>query len=374
MRPTTRSTSSGLNRRPVVTIWRPMSSATAVVPSRARRIEALSWALARSTSAEVTFMERRDHSRRVKWTRSSSWVRLELVSVRVAGGEAHEAVGQSVLRDEVAELAAKVVRGTHGAVPVTNDSLCDEGSEVVGVAPANTLNGNGDVGSAHGVVTEADLGTNEVGLRLLLGSGGLGRVVLGLRGEVGEVLLGEVDELLVGNTTSANEDHAVGSVVGLDVVLEIGALDALDVLLGSEDGAAEGLALEGSGVQVVKDDLLELLVDLLLLAEDDITLALDGLGLELGVLEDIGEDVDGGGDVVVEGLGVVDGVLALVGLIWGSLMICVYDVPRCRRSGARPCFLSRVPTAAGCASEFPVPSISPASLPFVPAIAIDVVP
>ena len=278
------------------------------------------------------------------------------------------------MRDEVAELAAKVVGGTHGAVPVTDDSLCDERSEVVGVAPANTLNGNGDVGSAHGVVTEADLGTDEVGLRLLLGSGRLGRVVLGLRGEVGEVLLGEVDELLVGNTTSANEDHAVGSVVGLDVVLEIGALDALDVLLGSEDGAAEGLTLECDRVKVVKDDLLELLVDLLLLAEDDITLALDGLGLELGVLEDIGEDVDGGGDVVVEGLGVVDGVLALVGLIVRSLEICGYDVPRCRRSSVRPCFLSRVPTAAGCASGFPVPSISPASLPFVPAIAIDVVP
>jgi len=62
---------------------------------------------------------------------------------------------------------------------------------------------------------------------------------------------------------------------------------------------------------MVEDNLLELLVDLLLFAENDITLALDGLALELGVLEDIGEDVDGGGDVVVEGLGVVDGVFAL---------------------------------------------------------------
>jgi hypothetical protein len=63
---------------------------------------------------------------------------------------------------------------------------------------------------------------------------------------------------------------------------------------------------------VVENNLLELLVHLFLFAEDDITLALDGLGLELGVLEDIREDVDGGGDIVVEGLGVVDGVLALL--------------------------------------------------------------
>jgi len=66
MAPTTRSTSLGANLRPVVTSWRPMSSATAVVPSSERRREALSWALARSTSAEVTLKERRDHSRRVK--------------------------------------------------------------------------------------------------------------------------------------------------------------------------------------------------------------------------------------------------------------------------------------------------------------------
>jgi hypothetical protein len=117
--------------------------------------------------------------------------------------------------------------------------------------------------------------------------------------------------LLVGNTTSANKDHAVSGVVGLDVVLEIGALNALDVLLGSEDGASEGLALESGCVQVVEYNLLELLVYLFLFAEDDIALALNGLSLELGVLEDIGENVDGCGDVVVEGLGIVDGVLAL---------------------------------------------------------------
>jgi hypothetical protein len=63
---------------------------------------------------------------------------------------------------------------------------------------------------------------------------------------------------------------------------------------------------------VVEDDLLELLVYLFLLAENDITLAFDCLGLELGVLEDIRENVDGCGDIVVEGLGVVDGVLTLL--------------------------------------------------------------
>jgi hypothetical protein len=125
------------------------------------------------------------------------------------------------------------------------------------------------------------------------------------------VLLGEVDELLVGNAASSDEHHAVGGVVSLDVCLQVGALDALDVLLGAENGAAEGLVLEGGGVEVVEDDFLELLVNLLLFAEDDVALALDGLGLELGVLQNIGENVDSCGDVGVEGLGVVDGVFSL---------------------------------------------------------------
>jgi len=62
---------------------------------------------------------------------------------------------------------------------------------------------------------------------------------------------------------------------------------------------------------VVEDNLLKLLVNLLLLAKNDVALALNGLGVELGVLENVGKDVDGVGDVRVEGLGVVDGVLAL---------------------------------------------------------------
>jgi hypothetical protein len=232
-------------------------------------------------------------------------------SVRVARREAHEAGGQVVLRDERAELAAEVRGVAHGTVPVANNSLRYQSREVVVVAPADTLHSDGDVSGAGGVVAHADFRADELGLLLLLDGNGLGRVVGGFRGQRGKVLLGEVDKLLVGNATGANEHHAVGGVVGLDVVLEVGALDALNVLLWAEDGASEGLALEGGGVQVVEDDFLHLLVHLFLFAEDDVALALDGLGVELRVLQDVGEDVDGSGDVVVERLGVVDGVFAL---------------------------------------------------------------
>ena len=177
--------------------------------------------------------------------------------------------------DESAELAAKVGGVAHGAVPVADNGLGDKGGEVVVVLPADTLNSDGDVGGGHGVVTDPDLRSNEVGLALKTASGGVGLAVgVGVR-KLGEVLLGQVNELLVGNATRANKDHAVGGVVGLDVVLEIAALDVADVLLGTEDGAAQRLALESGSVQVVEDNLLELLVNLLLLAKNHIALALD---------------------------------------------------------------------------------------------------
>lgn len=61
---------------------------------------------------------------------------------------------------------------------------------------------------------------------------------------------------------------------------------------------------------MVKDNLLHLLVNLLLLAKDDITLALNGGVIQGRVLENVGEDLNGLGDIGLEGLGVVDGLLA----------------------------------------------------------------
>lgn len=124
------------------------------------------------------------------------------------------------------------------------------------------------------------------------------------------MLLGELDELIVVNAASANEDHAVGRVVGLDVLCQVGLLDREDVLLGAEDGAAKRLALESYGVKVVKDDLLVLLVNLLLLPQDDVPLALNGRSLELRVLQNVRDDVNSLVDVLAERLGVVDGLLA----------------------------------------------------------------
>lgn len=53
-----------------------------------------------------------------------------------------------------------------------------------------------------------------------------------------EVLLSKLNQLLVGNATSTNENHTISSVVCLDVVDQIVSLDALDVLSRAQDSAS----------------------------------------------------------------------------------------------------------------------------------------
>lgn len=115
----------------------------------------------------------------------------------------------------------------------------------------------------------------------------------------------------MGDTAGSDKDHAVRGVVGLDVVGELGSSDVANILAGAKNGATQGLVLEGSGMQMVEDNLLYLLLNFLGFAQNDIALALNGGLLELGVLQDIGQDIDAPRNVGVEGLGEVDGVFAL---------------------------------------------------------------
>ena len=209
---------------------------------------------------------------------------------------------------ETAQLASLVRSIAKGLVVVSDDGLSDQSGEVVIVVPADTFHGNGNVGGRDGVVTNSHVGADELGLLLReqvgtsLGAGSR---------ELVEVLVGHLDELLVRDTTSTDQDHTIGSVVVLDVVHELGSRDITDVLAGTEDSSSERLALVSCSVEVIEDDLLNLLLNLLGLSEDDIALPLDSLLLKLGVLENVLEDVDGLGHVLVQRLGEVDGVLAL---------------------------------------------------------------
>jgi hypothetical protein len=183
--------------------------------------------------------------------------------------------------DEVAELAALVRCAAHGLVIVANNSLSDESGEVVVITPANALHGEGDMGRRNGIVAYAQIRSNETGLSL---GEPVGRAVGRAGREAGEVLLCELNQLLVRNATSANQHHAVRSVVGLDVIDELSAGDVTDVVPWSEDRATQGLMLIGGRVEVVEDNLVHLLLDLLGLTQDHVTFSFDRTRLELGVL------------------------------------------------------------------------------------------
>jgi hypothetical protein len=135
--------------------------------------------------------------------------------------------------------------------------------------------------------------------------------VRGGGGQRSKVFLGKVNELLVRNATSADEDHAVSGVVVLDVVGELGAGNIADILSGSKNSTTQRLVLVCRRMEVVKDDFVQLLLDLLRLAKDDVALALDGGGLELRVLEDVRKDINSLGYISIERSRKVDGVLAL---------------------------------------------------------------
>lgn len=232
--------------------------------------------------------------------------------------------------DETTQLATLVGSIAGSLVVVAHNSLCNQSSKVVIGVPADTLDSDSNVSGAHGVITDANVGADKVSLDLGLK---IGRVLDARSGKSGKVLLGKLDDLLVGDTTRVDQDHAVSRVVVLDVVGELGTGDVADVFTWAEDRATEGLVLESSGMKVIKDDLLNLLLDLFRLAEDDITLALDSGGLELGVLQDIGDDIDALGNVGVEGFGKVDGVLTLETLksVWKTNFVAQITAYRCVR-------------------------------------------
>jgi len=61
---------------------------------------------------------------------------------------------------------------------------------------------------------------------------------------------------------------------------------------------------------VIENDLFVLLVDFLLLPQNDVSLPLNRTALELGVLKDVRNDVNGLRHILAEALGIIDSLLS----------------------------------------------------------------
>ena len=68
--------------------------------------------------------------------------------------------------------------------------------------------------------------------------------------------------------------------------------------------------MKSDRVEVVENNLFQLLVNLLLLPQYNVPLPFNGRRVKLGVLKDITDDINGLGDVLLEALGVVDGLFS----------------------------------------------------------------
>ena len=97
--------------------------------------------------------------------------------------------------------------------------------------------------------------------------------------------------------------------MSVDVIREIVLGERSNVLLRSQDGASQTSTLKGSGVQMIQNKLLLLLVDLRHFPQDDITFSLYGALVELGVEEDVRKNIESLANVLLENLGKVDSLL-----------------------------------------------------------------
>ena len=124
-----------------------------------------------------------------------------------------------------------------------------------------------------------------------------------------KVLLSELAEFSMVDSTSAGKHHAGSLVVGLNIVDQVVPGDRLDILGRAQDGSAKRSALVGDCVKMVENNLLQVHLDLLHLSQDNTTLTLDLLLAEGGVGQDVTQDLDGSVKVARQTLCVEDGLL-----------------------------------------------------------------
>src|SRR5438034_1706767 len=125
------------------------------------------------------------------------------------------------------------------------------------------------------------------------------------------MLLCQLDQLIMRYATSANKYHAVSRVIGFDIIDQVRTLNTCDVLFRTENRSSQGLVLVCCSMEVVKYNFLQLLIYLFLLSQDYISLSLDGGWFQLGVLENIGQNVDGLRDIRVERFRVIHSIFPL---------------------------------------------------------------
>src|SRR5206468_8097981 len=128
-------------------------------------------------------------------------------------------------------------------------------------------------------------------------------------GQRSELLADELAHPVVLEVADRRDDQVPGRIDAPEVITQQLRVERLDRLLRAEDRTAERMILPEALREELVDEVVERVLDHLDLFDDDFLLALDVLGAERRVADDIGEDVDRERQMLVEDLDVVARVL-----------------------------------------------------------------
>lgn len=152
----------------------------------------------------------------------------------------------------------------------------------------------------------------EIAQLAVFAAGIIGRQRLGARRgrQVGEVLRHEIDHADVFEIAGSGDDEVLRRVVRLHVAAQRVRPDGADDLLGAEGGPAHRLVGIGGELEMVEHDIVRRVVRLADLLQDDAALALEFRRIEGGMAEDVADDVDTEGEILLQQLDVIGGLLA----------------------------------------------------------------
>ncbi len=147
--------------------------------------------------------------------------------------------------------------------------------------------------------------------------------------------LGQLHHALMGEVAGGGDDDVPRRVVAVHVIDQRAALERADHPFPSEHRASHRLLGKRRLLEMVEDDVVRRVVGLADLLQDDAALALDLLGGEGAVGQDVADDVGPERQVLLQQLDVVGGLLARgVGVdVAADILDLLGDLRR--RSGAR---------------------------------------
>ena len=130
------------------------------------------------------------------------------------------------------------------------------------------------------------------------------RVEMSGRLKVAKLLLREIEDLLVGNVARSGDDDVIGRKPILKTAKKRFAAEITNGFRSAEDGTTEGMFGPEAASKNVMEEIFGIVQIHLDFFEDDLALFINVAGIELGTKDEIGDDVESNGEMLVEDLGV----------------------------------------------------------------------